>query len=123
MEIEARRFETGIPGFLIQGVLGPLEFHRVDGHQTSHQRCGSLGLPSSVGFPIFTHLRPGSTIANASAPPSFQKVRPGTRTQMRKNQDTDTVRSVHRPEPLVRSLAAIDAVVMDRRARPCREVV
>ena len=38
MEIEARRFETGIPGFLIQGVLGPLEFHRVDGHQTSHQR-------------------------------------------------------------------------------------
>ena len=42
---------------------------------------------------------------------------------MRKNQDTDTFRSVHRPEPLVRSLAAIDAVVMDRRARPCREVV
>ena len=59
MEIEARRFETGIPGFLIQGVLGPLEFHRVDGHQTSHQRFWSLGLPNCIGFLIFTHLRPG----------------------------------------------------------------
>ena len=68
MEIEARRFETGIPGFLIQGVLGPLEFHRVDGHQTSHQRCGSLGLPNCIGFPIFTHRHGGHGSAGVDAP-------------------------------------------------------
>ena len=42
---------------------------------------------------------------------------------MRKNQDTDTIRSTLRLISLVRSLVAIDAVVMARRARPCREVV
>jgi len=34
-----------------------------------------------------------------------------------------TIRSTQRPISLVRSLVAIDALVMARRARPCREVV
>ena len=66
--------------------------HVDDGHQTSPKRCGSLGLSSGVGFPIFTHLRPGSTIANASDHPFFQKVHPRTRTPVRKNRETNTVR-------------------------------
>ena len=45
------------------------------------------------------------------------------RTQVRKNRVTDTIRSTQPPISLVRSLVAIDAVVMARRTRPRRVVV